>query len=472
MPTEALLSRSSPAGRGALAAVIIGSGVATLDGTVVNIALPTIGRELDAGFSALQWVVNGYMLALASLVLLGGSLGDRLGRRRVYLTGVTWFAATSLFCALAQNPTELVAARVLQGVGGALSTPGALAIIQSSFRREDRAAAIGTWAGLSGITTAIGPFVGGFLLAHLGWRSIFLINVPLVALVVVLAFRFVPESRDESARPFDAPGSALAVVGLALITYCLTDLSRPSVTVVAAGVLGLAALAGFVAVEHRSDHPQMPLRLFSSRVFSAANAMTLLVYGALSTVTFLMVIQLQVTAGFSALLAGLAGLPITALMMLFSSRAAALGQRIGPRLPMSVGPIVCAAGVMWLSTIGRSSGYWTGVFPGILVFGTGLVTLVSPLTAAVLAAAPDHVAGVASGINNAVARSGSLLAVAALPGLAGITGAVYRDPVALTHGYRVAMYLCAALLAGGGLISWFGLAGVGTGDTADSASAP
>lgn len=460
MTGDALLSRSTAQGRGALAAVTIGSGVALLDGTVVNIALPIIGHELGATFGELQWVVNGYMLTLAAQVLMGGALGDRLGRRRVYLFGVAWFGVASLICALAQSPTQLVAARVLQGIGGALLTPGGLALINASFRREDRASAVGTWAGFSGVATAAGPFVGGWLLEHFGWRSIFAINVPLIALVIGLAVRYVPESRDSSAGKFDWWGSALAVIGLGGTTFFLTGLgTAPVTTQVATGLVGGGALAGFVAVEARTREPQMPLWLFRSRVFSSANAMTFLVYGALAVVMLLMVVQLQVSAGFSPLASGLAGLPITIMMMLFSSRAARLGQRLGPRIPMTVGPLICAAGTALLATVTGATTYWAGVFPGVLVFAVGLTLLVSPLTAAVLAAAPDRMSGVASGVNNAVARGGSLLAVAALPALAGITGSDYTDPAAFTDGYRTALLICAGLLAAGGVVSWFGLGG-------------
>ncbi len=458
MDDDGLLARSTTRGRGALAAVTIGSGVALLDGTIVNIALPTIGHDLGASFAQLQWIVNGYMLTLASLVLMGGALGDRLGRRRIYLVGVAWFGVASVICMAAQTPTQLVGARFLQGIGGALLTPGGLALIQSSFRPQDRASAIGTWAGLSGIATAAGPFVGGWLLEHFGWRSIFAINVPLIAVVIALTVGFVPESRDPTAGRFDWWGSALAVIGLGATTYFLTDLdSTMTASHLAIGLLGLCALAAFVVAEARVRHPQMPLWLFRSRVFSAANAMTFLVYGALGAVMFLMVIQLQVSAGFSPLASGIAGLPITIVMMLFSSRAARLGERLGPRIPMTVGPLICAAGTALLATVTTGSTYWSGVFPGVLVFAVGLTLLVSPLTAAVLAAAPDRVAGVASGINNAVARAGSLLAVAALPALAGITGSDYADPAAFTHGYRIALLSCAGLLAAGGLVSWFGL---------------
>ncbi len=452
-----LLSRSERNGRLALLAVTIGSGVAILDGSIVNIALRTIGSQLDASLAQLQWVVNGYLLALASLVLVGGALGDRLGRRRVYLIGVGGFALFSLLCALARNPEQLIVLRVLQGVAAALVTPGSLAIIESSFRAEDRAGAIGWWAGVSGLTTALGPFVGGYLIDHGGWRGIFLVNLPL-CLVVVLLCRWVPESKAPGTpRPFDVRGAALGVVGLAGITYALTDRTNgpPAAVWVAAGI-GVAAMVGFVLVE-RHPGAMVPVELFASRVFTAANLMTFLVYGALGSVFFFVVLQLQVSSGFTAFRAGLSGLPITVAMLLLSPRFASLAARTGPRLPMTLGPLLCAGGVLLLLPIGVGTSYWTGVLPGMAVFAVGLSGLVSPLTAAVLAAAPDSFAGAASGINNAVARAGSLVAVAALPAAVGLGGTDYRQPGVLTDGYRAGMLVCATLLAVGGVVAWFGL---------------
>jgi len=456
--TTAVLDRASPRGRATLVAVTLGSGIAILDGSVVNVALRTIGVELDASLAQLQWVLNGYMLALASLVLVGGSLGDRLGRRRVYLLGMTWFMIASALCAVSQSPTQLITMRVLQGVGAALLTPGGLAIIQSAYRREDRAGAIGTWAGMSGIAAAIGPFIGGYLIDHGGWRWIFAINVPLCVVVIALCMWATPGSRDlEAAGRFDTVGALLTVVLLGTLTYALTAVSTaPTVLVAGLVALALAALAGFLVAERRQGSPLVPLSLFLSRIFSAANAMTFLVYGALGAVFFIVVLQLQVSAGWSALRAGVSGLPVTVAMMLLSSRAARLSARIGPRIPMTVGPLVCGLGCAMLVGVGPGTTWW-GVLPGMVVFALGLSLLVSPLTSTVLAAAPDRYAGVASGINNAVARAGSLLLVAALPAVVGLSGEDYRNPTVLTAGYRASMLICAGLLAAGGTVSWFGL---------------
>ena len=458
VPPDEHLDRRSPRGRAVLAGLILGTGVAILDGSVVNVALRTIGAELDASLAQLQWVVNGYLLALASLVLVGGGLGDRWGRRRVYLVGVAWFMTASALCALAQTPGQLVALRVLQGVGAAMLTPGALAIIQTSFRPQDRAAAIGTWAGLSGVAAALGPLVGGWLVDNASWRWVFGINVPLCLAVLALTARAAPESRDPGVvgRPFDLAGAALTAVALGSATYVLTASATAPVWVVGTGgALAVVAGVGFVVVERRSSHALVPLSLFASRVFSAANAMTLLVYGALGAVTVFVVLELQ-AAGWSALRAGLSSLPITVALMLLSSRAAALADRIGPRLQMTVGPVVCAVGALLLLRVGADAG-WLDVLPGMVVFALGLATLVSPLTAAVLGAVPDRHAGVASGVNNAVARAGSLLAVAALPALVGLTGDDYLNSTAMTSGYRAAMLWCAGLLTVGAAVSWFGL---------------
>ena len=453
-PTD--LRMGTPAARWVLLTTVLGSGLVMLDGTVVNVALERIGTELGASFGGLQWTVNAYTLSLASLILLGGSLGDRYGRRRVFVIGVVWFAVASLLCGLAPNLELLVAGRALQGVGGALLTPGSLALISASFRGPDRAAAIGAWSGLGGIAGAVGPFVGGWLVEWT-WRAVFLINLPLAVLVVVVALRHVPETRDADAAPgLDVPGTVLAALSLAALTWSLTALGEAGVAGVPLAVLalGLVALAAFVAVEHRSRHPLVPPQLFADRNFTAANVATLLVYGALGVVFLLLVMQLQVVAGFSPTAAGAALLPVTAIMLVFSARAGALAQRIGPRLPMTVGPLVSAAGLLLLRGVGPGASWVADVLPGVVVFGAGLALTVAPLTATVLASAPDRFVGAASGVNNAVARAAGLLSVAVIPGLAGIGGADYTDPVAFDAGYRTALLISAGLLAGAGLVSF------------------
>jgi EmrB/QacA subfamily drug resistance transporter len=447
---------------------VLGSSLAMLDGTVVNVALAHIGEDLDAGFAGLQWTVNAYTLGLAALILLGGSLGDRFGRRRVFLIGVVWFAVASAGCALAPDIGTLVAARALQGIGGALLTPGSLAIISSSFHGEDRSVAVGIWSGLGGIAGAAGPFVGGWLVEW-SWRAVFLINLPLAVVVVVVALRHAPESRDPEAAPgLDLTGTALAIVGLAALSWALTEGGTGWTPAVwAALVLGLAALAAFVPVERRSRHPLVPPELFRSRVFTAANVVTLLVYAALGTLFLLLVLQLQVVAGFPPVLAGAGLLPVTVLMLLFSGRAGALAQRIGPRVPMTVGPLVAAGGVLLLLRIGPGASWLLDVLPGVLLFAVGLTLTVAPLTATVLDAAPDRYAGAASGVNNAVARSAGLLAVAVIPGVAGIGGAGYADPAALDAGFHTAMLIVAGLLTAGGIGSALTIRGRLGGGTPD-----
>jgi EmrB/QacA subfamily drug resistance transporter len=444
---------ATPTGRAVIAAATLGSGMALLDGTVVNIALRRIGADLDADLADLQWISNGYLLSLAALILLGGALGDRYGRRRIFVLGTAWFALASLLCGLAPTPGVLIAARVLQGVGAALLTPGSLAIIQAVFAPEDRGRAIGAWSGLGSIAAAIGPFVGGVLVDHASWRWIFFLNLPLAAATIWIAQQAVPETRDPYASPrFDIAGAALASLALAGLTFALIEWGSALATL--AGVAGLAAAVAFVVVEGRSAHPMLPLGLFSERIFSAANTMTLLVYAALGAVLFFLVLQLQTGSGYTALEAGIATLPITVCMFLLASKGGQLGTRIGPRVPMTVGPLIMAGGTLMLLAVGEGSSYWRDVLPGLTVFGVGLALMVAPLTATVLAAAPIRHAGVASGVNNAVARAGSLLAVAALPTVVGLSGGDYARPEAFDRGYEIAMALCAVLLVAGGVVSW------------------
>lgn len=447
---------SSKTGRGIVAAAVLGSGMAFLDGTIVNVALVRIGEDLNASLADLQWVTNGYLLSLASLILLGGSLGDRFGRRRIFVIGVIGFAVASVLCGFSQNPGQLIAARVLQGVAGALLTPGSLAMIEATIRHEDRAKAIGSWSGLGGIAGAIGPFVGGWLVQYASWRWAFFLNLPLAAVTVFLALRHVPETRDEEAgHRFDVLGAALASLSLALVTFALIEYSAlGAVWTTVLAVVGLAVMLGFAAVERSAPNPLVQPSLFTERQFTGANLMTLVVYGALGAVLFFLTLQLQTVLGYGPLTAGLATLPMTLLMLFLAARGGELGARIGPRLPMTVGPVVCAVGVALLSFVGQGSSYVLGVLPGVVVFGLGLCLLVAPLTATVLAAAPDRFAGAASGVNNAVARAGSLLAVAALPALVGLSGDAYRDPAVFTGAYRTAMWVCAGLLVLGGAVSW------------------
>jgi EmrB/QacA subfamily drug resistance transporter len=450
--TAGTVEYASTTGRGVVAAAVLGSGMAMLDGTVVNVALRTIGTDLDASLAQLQWITNGYLLMLASLILLGGALGDRFGRRRIFLMGVIAFAGASMLCGVAPDPSTLIAARILQGVGGAMLAPGSLAIIEAVFVRQDRGRAIGAWTGMGSIAAAIGPFVGGALVEYASWRWIFWINAPIAAATVLVALRFVPESKAPSEGRFDVPGAVLGALSLAGITYCLIEWGRG--LAVPALVVGLLAGAAFLVVEHRTRHPMLPLDLFASRVFSAANAMTLLVYAALGAVLFFLVIDLQTVLGYGALQAGISTLPITVIMLLLAPRGGALGTRIGPRIPMTVGPLVMAVGVAWLSRLHEGSSYWLAVLPPLVVFGLGLALMVAPLTATVLAAASDDRAGIASGVNNAVARAGSLFAVAALPAVVGLSGDDYDQPAAFGSAYGNALLICAALLAAGGVLSW------------------
>lgn len=451
------IAYASGPGRWVLAIAVLGSGIAFLDGTVVNVALPAIGRDLDADTSALQWVINGYLLTLASLILLGGSLGDRIGRRRVFVIGVAWFTVASALCAAAPTAELLVLARLLQGVGGALLTPGSLAMIEASFRRRDRARAIGAWSGLTGVAVALGPLLGGWLVDAVSWRAIFLINVPLGAFVVLAATRKVPETRDLDADgPLDVPGALLAALGLGAVTYALIAApgAGASPTVLVAAIAGALALAAFVVVERRAVNPMLPLSMFASRQFSAANAVTFAVYAALGGVFFLLVAFLQISLDYTPLQAGAASLPVTALLLALSARAGALAQRIGARVPLTAGPLGIAAGLLLMTRIDPGDSYAGAVLPAVLVFGAGLVLVVAPVTATVLAAAPARHAGVASGINNAVSRVAGLLAVAILPLIGGLTGEAFYDPATMVDGFHTAMLAAAALAALGGAVAW------------------
>ena len=451
------LSFGTSRGRWVIAATVLGSGIAAIDATVVGIALPTIGRAFHSGVGTLQWVVSGYSLTLAAFLLLGGSLGDRMGRKRIFSIGVVWFAVASMCCGIAPNAGVLIVARVLQGVGGALVAPASLAILQASFRPQDRARAIGAWSGLGGVATAAGPLLGGYLIIAGSWRWVFFINLPVAAAVLVITARHVPESRDPStAGHVDAVGAGLAVLFLAGLTYGLIEAPSHGWTspAVLASLL-VAALTGpvFLLVEHASAHPMLPLGVFRSRQFSGANAVTFIVYGALGGALFLLPVELQLVAGYSPLQSGLALLPVTAIMLVFSARSGRLAARIGPRLQMTAGPVVAGAGLLLLTRATHSGSYVVWVLPAVLVFGAGLAITVAPLTSTAMGAAPAEHAGVASAVNNVVARAAGLLAVAILPLLAGITGAAALEPHHLAAGFRQAMIIAGLTCAAGGILA-------------------
>ncbi|MBB5077614.1 MFS transporter [Nonomuraea endophytica] len=444
------ITLKSAQGRWILAATVLGSGLAMLDSTVVNVALPALGEELKAGMAGLQWTVNAYTLTLAGLILLGGSLGDRYGRRKVFLIGTVWFAIASALCGAAQNIEMLIAARALQGIGGALLTPGSLAIIQASFVRGERPRAVGAWSGLGGVASAIGPLLGGWLVQSVGWRWAFLINLPFAALVVWVTIKHVPETRDEQATGrFDVLGAVLAALALAGITYGLIETGTP-IPLDAGLLLG----AAFVWVQvRRSPDALVPVGIFRNHVFSAINVVTFIMYAAMGVVFFLLVVQLQVVSGFGPIAAGSAMLPVTILMLLLSSRAGELAKRVGPRWPMTIGILVAGAAFLWMRTIGEGSSYWLHVMPSVTLFGLGLSAVVAPLTATVLASAEERYAGTASGVNNAVARTGSLFAVAAIPPVVGLVGDAFKKPGVFDAGYEMAMLISAGMMLVAALIT-------------------
>jgi EmrB/QacA subfamily drug resistance transporter len=443
------LAFSSRAGRGALAASITASGMAFLDSSIVTVAAPHITEDLGGGFAGMQWVVDGYLLTLGALVLVGGALGDLLGKRRVFLVGTIGFGVASVLCALAPTIPALIAARMLQGAFAALMVPTSLALLNAVFSGADRGKAIGAWSGLSGVFTALGPFVGGFLVDtfSFGWRLAFLINIPLTALAVWLALRHVPDlaGTGVSLRGLDWPGAVLATAGLGLVVGPLIERGPWTAPLV---VLGAVLLGGFVLLERRPG-AMMPLGMFRVRTFSVANLVTFVVYGAFTAGLFLVTVYLQVGLGFSAVIAGASGLPITVLLVLGSSWVGGKVSIHGPRWFLTAGPLVMAGGLWWLGQLQPGDGLWSMVLPAMLLFAVGLVLVVAPVTTAALGDIEPEQSGTASGINNAVARVAGLLAIAVIPALAGMGD----DGVS---GYATAMVLCAAVCALGGVVSVVG----------------
>lgn len=439
---------ASAGGRWLIAATALGSGIAFLDGTVVNIALPSIRRELGGGLSAQQWVVDGYLLTLSALLLLGGALGDRFGRRRVFVIGLVAFAVTSFGCGVAPSPLVLVIARAAQGIAGALLVPGSLALIDEAIEPGDRGRAVGMWAGFSGVSTAIGPFIGGWLVDAVSWRLVFFINLPLAAIAVAIAVWRLRERTALRSNSLDLVGAALVTVGLAGVIYALIEAPSSShgAGVVAAAIVGGVCLVAFLVVETRRAAPMLPLSVFRSRQFSGANLTTLAVYAALGGAMFLLALQLQESLHYSALEAGLAMLPVTVIMLVLSPRMGAFSDR--PRIPMTVGPLVAGVGLALMSRVTPGRGYVEVVLPAIVVFGVGLSITVAPLTSTVLSSVTEEQVGVASGVNNAVARVAGLLAVAVLPVVADVSNGGGLGP-----GFGRAMLVAAAICGAGGLIA-------------------
>ncbi len=455
---SATIEHLTPESRNRLVLIscILGSIVVFVDSSVVNVALPSIQRELGGGLALQQWVVDAYLLTLGSLILVGGSLSDLFGPRRLFMLGIAAFGVTSVLCAAAPDGTVLIFARALQGVAGAMLTPAGLAVITNTFEGEARGAAIGTWTAWTGIAFVIGPLVGGWIVTHESWRWIFLINVPLVLATLALVAYAVPGGGAADPRPrVDIVGAALCMLGLAGPVFALIEepqrgFGDPLVLTALLG--GLAFLAAFIVWERRSTHPMLPLRLFARRNFTFANIETLTIYAGLSTLTFFLVLFAQQLAGYSPLKSGLALLPITIVKFTLSPRTGALAIRFGPRLFMGVGPLIAGAGLLGLIRLRPGFSYWIDLLPALIVFSVGLSMTVAPLTATVLANTREHEAGIASAVNNAVAR------VAGLLGIAVVGAAVAGSQNSLdVSGFRLAMLISAVLVAAGGLIGLLGI---------------
>ena len=444
-----------------LVAAILGSSVAAIDGTIVNVALPAIQRDLGGGLQAQQWISNAYLLALGSLILIGGSLGDIYGRRRVFELGVGGFGLLSLACAAAPNVDTLIAARAAQGVAGALLTPSSLAIIAAAFSERERGAAIGSWTAWGGIAVIAGPLAGGLIVDHASWRWIFAINVPLVLVTLVLV-RAAMADAPTVARRVDVLGAGLCALGLAGFVFGLIEQPRfgwGSPAIIVSLLVGLAAFASFVVYEKRAAHPMLRLDLFARRNFSIANLQTLTMYAGLSVLFFFLFIFLQQVAGYSALRAGLTTIPSTLIMFALSRRFGALADRFGPRFFLSAGPLTAAAGVLLFLRVGMGTSYLTELLPALVVFSLGLAMTVAPLTATVLADADESDAGIASAINNAIARVAGLIGISAIGAVVAtrLTGGTFAPNQASVDAFHVAIVICAALVAGGGAVAAVGI---------------
>ncbi|MGH9133623.1 MAG: MFS transporter, partial [Ilumatobacteraceae bacterium] len=468
-PTTTTLA--SPAGRMLVTALVLGSSATFLYASVVNVALPAIGDDLDVGLTGLQWVVNGYAVAMAALILVGGSAGDVLGRRRVYVASCAALIGGSVICLAAPNVGVLVAGRLVQGVGAAGVTPISLALVDSSFVEAERGRAIGLWASGSAITTAGGPFVGGVLVDSLGWRWVFALALPLLIVSAVVVARLVPDAAPDSTRRFDRLGGVVGVVAIGGSVIALTEGLRGGWTepgVVVSGAVALAALAVFVPIELHHPDPMVPMRLFRSRQFSGANAATALVYLAINGGFFFTAIAFQTVVGFSPSVAGAALVPANLVMIIGSPVVGSLAERFGPRWLVTGGAVVLGAGFALLAPVDAGSDYLTAILPAAIVLGIGFALMVPPLTASVLAATDERDVGVGAAVNNAVARTAGLLATALLPGLVGAPGDT--SSAAFVDAYQRALLVAAALCAGGGAIAAATIGKAGATYTAQSPS--
>ena len=451
----------TPSQRFTLVAAILGSGVVAIDGTIVNVALPAIQADLGGGLQAQQWISNAYLLTLGSLILIGGSLGDIYGRRRVFAIGVGAFGVLSVACAVAPTVETLIAARALQGVAGALLTPNSLAIIVAAFSERERGAAIGSWTAWGGIAIIVGPLVGGLIVDQTSWRWIFAINAPLVLVTLVLVRAAAPDAPSVPRR-VDVIGACLCALGLTGIVFGLIEQPRfgwGSPAVLFSLIGGSIALAAFVAYEKRASHPMLRLDLFERRNFAITNVQTLAIYAGLSVLFFFLFIFLQQVAGYSAVRAGLATIPTTVIMFTLSRRLGALADRFGPRLFLATGPLIAGAGILLLLRVGLETSYRYDLLPGLVLFSLGLAATVAPLTATVLADADESDAGIASAINNAIARVAGLIGIAAIGAFVAtrLPGGTFAANQESVDAFHEAVVVCAALVAGGGVVAAFGI---------------